>query len=288
MSHPVYDRTAEDIGNIVEFGHINVLVPDQILATLFYISALGFTRDPYLLTSTDNMWVNLGTDQFHLPAGNPQVVRGTAGLVMPNLEALLRRLRRYAPKLAGTQFAYAEDGDTVAVTCPWGNRMRVHAPGPRFGNLRLGMGYVEFNSPPGSSDGIARFYRQIVGTPARVAGHEVHVGAGQTTTLIYKETDVPQPDYDGHHIQISLADFSGPHARLVARGLITEESDQHQYRFVKLIDPDSGETLFEVEHEVRSMRHPLYCRPLVNRNPDVTNRNFAQGHEAGMWLEWAE
>jgi hypothetical protein len=57
---------------------------------------------------------------------------------------------------------------------------------------------------------------------------------------------------------------------------------------VKLIDPDSGETLFEVEHEVRSMRHPLYCRPLVNRNPDVTNRNFAQGHEAGMWLEWAE
>jgi hypothetical protein len=26
---PQYDRTTDDLGNIVEFGHVNVTVPDQ-------------------------------------------------------------------------------------------------------------------------------------------------------------------------------------------------------------------------------------------------------------------
>jgi len=55
-----FDRTAEDLGNIVALEHVNVLVPDQGLATLFYVSGLGLTRDPYMMTSTDNMWVNVG------------------------------------------------------------------------------------------------------------------------------------------------------------------------------------------------------------------------------------
>ena len=41
-----YDRSAEDLGNIVGLEHVNLLVPDQGLATLFYISGLGLTRDP--------------------------------------------------------------------------------------------------------------------------------------------------------------------------------------------------------------------------------------------------
>ena len=76
------------------------------------------------------------------------------------------------------------------------------------------------------------------------------------------------PAYDGHHIQISLADFSGPHRKLVERGLITEESDQHQYRFTDLVDLDSGKVLFQIEHEVRSMRHPLYARPAGESRSD--------------------
>ena len=28
MADKVYDRTTEDVGNIVEFGHVNVRVPD--------------------------------------------------------------------------------------------------------------------------------------------------------------------------------------------------------------------------------------------------------------------
>ena len=52
------------MGNIVEFGHINILAPDQQLATLFYVTGLGLTRDPFLMTGTDVMWVNAGAVDF--------------------------------------------------------------------------------------------------------------------------------------------------------------------------------------------------------------------------------
>ena len=38
---PTFDRAAEDLGNIVELGHVNVLVPDQSKATAFYLMGLG-------------------------------------------------------------------------------------------------------------------------------------------------------------------------------------------------------------------------------------------------------
>ena len=71
-----YDRTLEDIGNVVSLEHVNVMIPDQRLATLFYITGLGLTRDPFLVTGVTNMWVNVGRSQFHLPTGDPLVVRG--------------------------------------------------------------------------------------------------------------------------------------------------------------------------------------------------------------------
>ena len=44
-ARPVFDRTTQDIGNIVEFGHVNVRVPDQRLAIIFYVMGLGLTRE---------------------------------------------------------------------------------------------------------------------------------------------------------------------------------------------------------------------------------------------------
>ena len=127
---PTFDRTVEDLGNIVELGHVNVRVPDQSKAIAFYLMGLGLTRDPYLMAGLDNMWVNVGRGQFHLPTGGPEVVRGTTALVMPDLDALLKRLRGAKKYLEGTKFSFREAGDTVEATCPWGNRIRVHAPGP--------------------------------------------------------------------------------------------------------------------------------------------------------------
>ena len=120
MTKPVYDRTVEDLGNVVELGHVNVTVPDQRLATAFYVSGLGLTRDPYLMTSIDNMWINVGRAQFHLPLRPPQVVRGVTGLVLPDLESLMRRLHGAQKHLADTKFSFRETNDAVETTCPWG------------------------------------------------------------------------------------------------------------------------------------------------------------------------
>jgi len=261
-------------------------VPDQQIATLFYVTALGMTRDPFLMTSTDNMWINIGTSQFHLPTGPAQVVRGTTGIVVPDLGTTLQRLARVRAKLGHTKFAFAERDGAVEVTCPWGNRLRLHAPDAKFGPIVLGMPYVELDAPAGSLERIVRFYREVLAAVADVSsdakGRHARIGVGDTA-LIYRETDAEQPVYDGNHIQISLADFSGPHRKLQARGLITEESDQHQYRFVSVVDLDTGDVLVDVEHEVRSMRHPLYARALINRNPEQSNMRFAPGREIGAW-----
>jgi len=283
-----FDRAAEDLGNIVALEHVNVRIPDQGPATLFYISGLGLTRDPYLMTSTDNMWANVGRSQFHMPTGAPQVLRGHVGLVIPDREALLRRLARVKKGLEGTRFAFSEHNDHVDAVSPWGNRVRCYAPDPaRFGRISLGMPYVEFEVPPGTSSGIAGFYEQILGAPVSIErdgeASVTRVAVGNGQDFIYRETDQPSAPYDGHHVQIYIADFSGPHRRLLERGLITEESDRYQYRFRDLVDPETGRVLFAIEHEVRSMTHPLFARPLVNRDPAQSNLDYAPGFDARAW-----
>jgi hypothetical protein len=284
---PTYDRTAEDLGNVVTLEHVNTRVPDQQLATLFYVAGLGLTRDPYLMTSVTNMWVNVGRSQFHLPTGKAQVLRGHTGLVIPNRSSLLRRLDAVKKPLEGTHFSFAERNTHVEAICPWGNRIRCYVPGERFGRMQLGMPYVELEVPRGVLDGIARFYREVLATQAGVAederGRHAFAAVGPGQQLVFRETDAAAPPFDGHHVAIYLADFSGPYRRLLERALITEESDQHQYRFEDIVDLDTGRLLFSIEHEVRSMRHPLYARPLVNRNPEQTNRLYAPGHEEQSW-----
>jgi len=282
-----YDRAAEDLGNIVALEHINVVVPDQEKATLFYINGLGLTRDPYMMTGPANMWVNVGRQQFHLPTGKPQVVRGHVGVVVSDYEALPRRLGRVREPLASTRFECHERDGYIEATCPWGNRIRCYAPNKRFGTMQLGIPYVEFDVPQGAADGIARFYSQIMGAQAApledARGRFACVTAGNGQNLFFRETDRAVPPYDQHHLQIYINDFSGPHRRLKEKGLIIQESDQHQYRFQDIMDPDSGKVLFTIEHEVRSLKHPLYLRPLVNRNPSQNIMRYAPGEDARNW-----
>jgi hypothetical protein len=279
-----YDRARQDLRNIVLLEHVNVTVPDQRPATIFYLSGLGLTRDPYLMSGIENMWVNVGRSQFHLPARAPQVLRGHVGIVLPDLGALKERLGKVAPLLAETRFEWAERDGVVEATCPWGNRYRCHAPAPEFGDTDLAIAYVAFDVPAGSARGIARFYREILEADARVEGasgaETAVVSVSPTQRLRFRETTRALPPYDGHHIQVYVSDFSGPHRRLLERGLVTEESDEYQYRFRDLVDPESGKVLFTIEHEVRSLTHPLYARPLVNRNPAQTNRHYVRGHDA--------
>ncbi len=279
-----YDRGSEDLGNIVALEHVNLQVGDQGLATLFYISGMGLTRDPYLMTSIDNMWVNAGRSQFHLPTGKPQRLRGRVGLIMPDRAALLRRLENMRKLLKGTKFDFTEHKDHVEATCPWGNTFLLHEPSKRFGRVTLGMPYVEFDVPVGAAKGVAEFYRRLFGATARVdesgAAPAARISVGDGQELVFRETKAKLAPYDGHHIQVYVANFSGPHRQLVEHKLLTEESNQYQYRFDTITDPKSGKPLVKIEHEVRSLTHPLYARPLVNRNAQQTNRNYVPGADA--------
>jgi catechol-2,3-dioxygenase len=286
MNKP-FDRTAEDLGNSIHFEHVNIQVPDQRLAALFYVAGLGLTRDPYLMVSDTNMWINVGSSQFHLPSGQPQVLRGHTGIVISGREALLGRLASVVKKLEGTAFTYREHNDYVEATCPWGNRVRCYEPdAARFGRITLGIPYVELDVPVGTAQGICAFYPEIMGMPAEFKNGEgtvAHVKIGRDQHLQFRETVSPQPDYDGHHVQMYITNFSGPHRRLLERNLIWSEDNQYQYRFRDIIDPKSGRHLFTIEHEVRSATHPMYLRQLVNRNTAQTNRNYAHGHDQWPW-----
>ena len=289
MTEVAFDRTNEDLGNLVELGHVNYRIPDQGLATTFYVSGLGLTRDPFMMTGTSNMWVNIGNSQFHLPTGPAVVAPGiVTGLVVPDLDALRARLSKIAKDLAGTAFSVSDADGFVAVTCPWGNRLRCHAPDPvRFGSVRLGMAYVDLEVPRGTANGIARFYREIIGARAKLEegrdGAIARITCGPGQSLLFTEKLSSADPCPQHHIQIYLADFSGPYDRLKKLGCTIRESSRHQYSFAQLRDPATGADLFGLDHETRSMTHPMFGRALINRDALQGIGGYKAGRDQFDW-----
>ncbi len=286
---PAFDRASEDLGNIVNLGHVNFRVPDQGLATAFYMTGLGLTRDPFMMTGTNNMWVNAGDSQFHLPTGPATVAEGiVTGLVVPDLEALAGRLELVRKDLSGTRFDCRRGEGVIAVTCPWGNRFLCHGPdAERLGPYLSWIVYVRFEIARGAAEPIARFYREAMGAVVHVAaseaGVEARVSCGHHQTLIFAECDAPAPPCLDHHVQIYLADFSGPYKRLQDLGLRVDETSQWQYRFISIPDMASGAEVFPLDHEVRSMTHPMFGRRLINRNPAQTIFNYRAGQDELNW-----
>jgi hypothetical protein len=111
-----------------------------------------------------------------------------------------------------------------------------------------------------------------------VAITKVKVGPSQS--LIFRETTEEVPEYDGHHIAVYIANFSGPHAWLKKHDLVTQESSAYQYRFVDIVHPETGRKLFAIEHEVRSFTHPMLGREILNRNPLQNIGGYARGRDS--------
>jgi len=291
MTQEAFNRKAEDLGNVVNLGHVNHRVPDQRLATIFYVSGLGLTRDPAMMTGVDNMWVNVGESQFHLPTGAAVVGPGiVTGLVTPDLKALAQRLARARKLLDGTHFDFRETNDCVEATCPWGNHIRCHAPDEaRFGPIGLGMAYVSFEVARGATKAIAHFYREVLGANANVEigeqGERALVEVGHHQRLVFEEREHPAPDCPDHHVQIYLANFSGPYRALQKIDGVSEESNRYQYRFNKICDLETGATLLTLDHEMRSMTHPMYGRHLVNRDPTQTAAGYRAGGDFHHWAD---
>jgi hypothetical protein len=109
------------------------------------------------------------------------------------------------------------------------------------------------------------------------------IGVGEGQQLVFRESEpAPEPCTE-HHVQIYLADFSAPYRKLRERGVVSSESNQHQYNFNRIFDVDSGAIVYPLDHETRSMRHPMYGRALVNRNTAQTTRSYSAGRDAFVW-----
>ena len=285
-----YDRATQDVGNIVLLEHYNCCIDDQRLAVLFYVVGLGATRDPYLFPGMENIWLNFGRTQVHMPSRavppKTERLRGTAGFVVPSLADLAKRLEHAGKEMQRiiperkTRFEWKEKNGVIEATDPWGTRVRCHAPSPEYGPIDLGLAYVDFDVAPGTAEGIARFYNQVMEAPATAAKGRAEVRIGKHQKLLFTETKAQQPEYDGHHIQVYIADFSKPYQWLQQRGLITMETDEAEWRFQWIVDPRDARKLFQIEHEVRSMKHRLFGRPLINRNHSITNMTYVQGRDA--------
>lgn len=288
MADTIYDRRSQDVGNVLGLEHVNLVVTDRDLADRFYISALGFTRDPYVdLGLIGTTWVNLGSQQLHLAHGpEPQRFRGRIGLVVPDRAAMVRRLERLierVPLVAASEAACEERHGQLTVTCPWGNCFRIHGPDDIEGMV-VGIPYVEVDIAPGKATGVAAFYTDVLRTPTTLQDCDgaatAVVAVGRHQEMRFRETSEPLPDYDGHHVAIYLSNFSQPHEWLRARDLVTQETNANEYRFQEIVDPASGELCAVLEHEVRSMFHPMFARGLVNRDlGQGLGSRYRQGHD---------
>ncbi len=276
--------TDEDVGNIIALEHVNLQVPDQPLAILFYVVGLGLTRDPFLNVGVNNMWINAGEQQFHLPTRPAQVLHGHIALIVPEVEALKKRLASVEEGLRGTRYSWSHDEDHIRVTCPWGNQIRCYTPAEQFGDIRVGIPYVELNVAAGSARSILDFYAQVLEAPTWFSsdknGTVGGVKIGRCQSLRFRETAAPLPPYDGYHVAIYVANFSRPYERLSKGGFITEEPHNHQFRFRALFDPATGAPVCALEHEVRSLHHPMFQRNFVNRDPNQSQRAYRRRRDS--------
>ncbi|MRG72037.1 hypothetical protein GH722_09650 [Alphaproteobacteria bacterium HT1-32] len=274
-----------ELGKIARLEHVNLAIPDQQVATQFYVIGLGLTRDPAMTVGLTNMWINIGRSQMHLPSREPiaHQLRGEVTLTLPDIDLVMANLQAIQPTLSGSAFDFRRDGETVFVTCPWGNRFRLLPPAGDEDSIQLGLTDVRLDVPAGAADGIARFYQQIIGTTATTANLSgkacAIVPAGPGQTLTFQETSDPLPAYDGHHIQIYIAGFEALRRELEQRNLLSLDEGRYQFRFIDIVDPESGDLLYQIEHEVRGLDHPMFGRPLYNRNPAQVQFGYKPGRD---------
>ncbi len=112
------------------------------------------------------MWINVGEQQFHLPTRNAQVIDGHIGVVVPDLDALESRLQTVADGLKGSRFSFERSCRLPCGHLPLGQSLPLlPEPRPGFGDMTLGIPYVEFSVRPGTVQSIIGFYQAAFDAP---------------------------------------------------------------------------------------------------------------------------
>ncbi|MEP5723444.1 MAG: hypothetical protein ABJL64_14635 [Rhizobiaceae bacterium] len=279
--------TNPEIGGIVHLDHVNFETPDHELATVFYINGLGLTRDPYRRADEQNMGINVGLQQFHLPRRGEQTppFYGVVGLVVPDIEGIKKRcdLLSKLGKFDGTPYRWVQEGSAVLVTSPFGVQFRLHRAEDFVFQRPLGIAYVEVSVPLQTADGIAKFYSKIVKAPVQVrdieAGKTALVSAGPHQQIRFVERSLD--DYRTHsmHISYHVTHYNELRETVADHDSLMGAGRGEVFFFNKIFDPDTGEFIFEIQNEVRSIYHPDFMRPLINRWP-IVDEPFTDQTEA--------
>jgi hypothetical protein len=154
-----------------------------------------------------------------------------------------------------------------------------------------GIDFVELLCPVGTAEKIALFYDSVFdatvsvvdqagdGEDARkiaiVSFGNVDAAGRADQSLLFRETTNEIPKYDGHHVALyvgqSQADFEQAFQNCDQAGVIwvnprfddkaanLQGAKRYmQFRFKDIVDMETGEPIFQLEHEVRSVRHSAW------------------------------
>lgn len=155
-----------------------------------------------------------------------------------------------------------------------------------------GIDYVEFHCPVGTAERIALFYESVLDATtavvpqveasnrqiAIIAFGNIDDQGRADQSLLFRESDTPIAPYDGHHIAMYIGETAADYERAFANAKIANIvwcnprfSDQvqdlegarqcKQFRFKDIIDMKTGDVIFELEHEMRSIEHESWPGP---------------------------
>jgi hypothetical protein len=241
----------------------------------------NFNQDPYHSELSRSMWFNIGYQQIHVPVQSPsQIIGGALGIVVPDLESVMNSLTLVEPKLENTKFSWKKhDQTTLLVTDPAGSAIRVHQYDPSTMYVRggLGVSYIQIHCPPHSLSMIHQFYTKYFRAESILTDDQLKIIAGPGQHIIFEESE--QFIFDGgYHICVYINDFEHAYHRFEKDGLLYHEHSNSdgaktiqearanfQFRINDITSTD-GSVLMCLEHEVRSMYHPSFMRPLMNRS----------------------
>jgi hypothetical protein len=149
-----------------------------------------------------------------------------------------------------------------------------------------GIDYVEFLCPMQTAAKIALFYESVLDATtsvvqdgetsvAIIALGNVDENGKADQSLLFRESEEALPPYDGHHIAMyvgqSQADFEQAYKNADIAGVVwvnprfSDKADTlqgaiewKQFRFKDIIDIETGQKIFELEHEMRSIEHEAW------------------------------
>ncbi|GKY98060.1 hypothetical protein MPSEU_000764000 [Mayamaea pseudoterrestris] len=155
-----------------------------------------------------------------------------------------------------------------------------------------GISYLEFNCPVETAAVIANFYEHVLGaattvmsdantTVAIIAIGQIDEHGRSDQSLVFRETSEPLPPYDGHHVALYVGEspsaFDQAYMNCEQANVIwvnprfsdaanTIEAARHckQFRFKDIVNLNTGQVVYELEHEVRSMEHECWTATVEN------------------------